>query len=260
MEATTCPNCHAPANGKFCSSCGAPLGPTACAGCGAPLTPGAQFCHRCGRPASGGGAAWARAHGKGPWIFAAVASIILVGYVIYIVNRGVEVAPPPAGRTGGANAPFATSEGGGTPPDISQMSGRERFLRLHDRIMGSLEQGDSATAAQFTPMALQAYGMLTPDERDIDIRYHAATLMLGGGDIIAATALTDSIAREAPSHLFVDMLRAGIAEAKNDRPAARRAYAKFIADFDAQVATGRREYVDHRPLLDAFKERAAQLK
>jgi hypothetical protein len=187
-----------------------------------------------------------------------VASILLVGYVIYIVNRGVEVAPPPAGRTGGANA--ATVDAGGAPPDISQMSGRERFLRLHDRIMGSLEQGDSAAAAQFTPMAIQAYGMLTPEERDIDIRYHAATLMLGGGDLLAATALTDSLAREVPAHLFVDMLRAGIAEAKHDRPAAKRAYARFVADFDAQVATGRQEYVEHRPLLDAFRQRATQLK
>jgi len=258
METITCPNCHAPASGKFCASCGTPLGPSACAGCGATLTHGAKFCHRCGRSTTGGGRA--RGQGKAPWIFAAVASVVLVGYVIYIVNRGVEVAPPPAGRTGGANAPFATGDAGGAPPDISQMSGRERFLRLHDRIMGSLEQGDSATAVQFTPMALQAYGMLTPDERDVDIRYHAATLMLSAGQIAAASALTDSLAREVPGHLFVDLLRAGIAEGKNDRAAAKRAYAKFVADFNTQVATGRQEYVDHRPLLDAFKQRAESLK
>ncbi|MBW8772898.1 MAG: zinc ribbon domain-containing protein, partial [Gemmatimonadetes bacterium] len=96
MEPTICPTCRAQASGKFCSSCGTPLGPTPCAGCGASLTPGAQFCHRCGRPTAGGGRG--RSHGKAPWIFAAVASVVLVGYVIYIVNRGVEVAPPPAGR------------------------------------------------------------------------------------------------------------------------------------------------------------------
>ena len=258
METTSCPNCGAPASGKFCASCGAPIGPAACAGCGASLSAGAKFCHRCGRATAGGVTPGARRRSKAPWIFAGVASVALIGWLIWFVNRGVEVAPPPAGRTGGANAPFATG-GAGTPPDISQMSGRERFVRLHDRIMGSLEQGDSATAAQFTPMAIQAYGMLTPEERDFDIRYHAATLMLGSGDLVAATALTDSLAREVPGHLFVDMLRAGIAEGKNDRTAAKRAYAKFLADFNTQVATGRQEYVEHRPLLDAFKERAAAL-
>jgi len=184
-------------------------------------------------------------------------AVTLVGWVILKVNRGVEPAPPPAGRDQGPAAGFSSGDG---PPDLSQMTGREAFLRLHDRIMGALEQGDTAQAAQFTPMALQAYGALTAAERDIDIRYHAATLMMGAGDLRGASALADSIGREVPGHLFVTMLRAGIAEGRNDLPAAQRAYRKFLADLPAQLASGRREYVDHRPLLDAFKERAEQLK
>ena len=82
----------------------------------------------------GGGAPGGRPRSRSPWIFAGVASVALIGWLIWFVNRGVEVAPPPAGRTGGANAPSTTGDAG-TPPDISQMSGRERFLRLHDRIM-----------------------------------------------------------------------------------------------------------------------------
>ncbi|MEO6068162.1 MAG: hypothetical protein ABJB33_00055 [Gemmatimonadota bacterium] len=185
-------------------------------------------------------------------------TVALLGWVVYKVNAGVEPAPPPAGRTSGANAPFAGGGSGG-PPDLSQMTGRDAFLRLHDRIMGALEQGDTASAAQFTPMAIQAYGMLTAPERDLDIRYHAATLMLGAGDLIGAKALTDSLAREAPGHLFVSMLRAGIAEGKNDPAAAKRAYRQFLADWDRQLAAGRQEYADHRPMLDAFKERAGAL-
>ncbi|HVX87699.1 MAG TPA: zinc ribbon domain-containing protein [Gemmatimonadales bacterium] len=257
MSTTPCPHCGAPASGKFCSSCGASLAPSECARCRAALSAGAKFCHRCGLPVGSGGGAGSL--GKGPWIFAALMSLVLVGWVIWRVNRGVEVAPPPAGQGAGANAPFAGGGAGG-PPDLSQMTGREAFLRLHDRIMSSLEQGDTASAAQFTPMAIQAYGMLTPAERDLDIRYHAATLMLGSGDIAAATALTDSLARENPGHLFVDMLRAGIAEGKNQPAAAKRAYQQFLADWDRQIASGRQEYVDHRPLLDAFKERAESLK
>ena len=256
MTNSPCPNCGTPASGKFCSSCGAQLGPASCAGCGAPLSTGTKFCHRCGRPRDAA-AAMARSRSRAPWLLAGAVTVVLLGWLIWRVNRGVEVAPPPAGQTGGANA-SAPGGGPGTPPDLSQMTGRDAFLRLHDRIMGSLEQGDTASAAQFTPMAIQAYGALTTVERDFDIRYHAATLLLGSGDLRAATALTDSLAREVPGHLFVDMLRAGIAEGRKDRAAAKRAYAKFVTDFDTQLATGRREYVDHRPLLDAFKERAAQ--
>lgn len=185
-------------------------------------------------------------------------SVALVGWVIWRVNKGVEIAPPPAGRAGGANAPFAS--GGGSPPDLSQMSAKEAFLRLHDRIMSALEQGDSATAAQFAPMAIQAYGMLPAADRDVDIRYHAATLMIGSGDLASAKALTDSLDREFPKHLFVSMLRAGLAEGRNDPAAAKRAYQKFLADWTAQVATARPEYVEHQALLDAFKQRAEQMK
>lgn len=255
MSTTHCPHCGAPASGKFCSGCGASLAASGCARCHAELSPGAKFCHRCGLAVGATGGPGSL--GKGPWIFAAILSVVLIGWVILKVNGGVEVAPPPAGQNAGANAPFAGGAGG--PPDLSQMTGREAFLRLHDRIMASLEQGDTASAAQFTPMAIQAYGMLTPAERDLDIRYHAATLMLGGGDIAGATALTDSLARENPGHLFVDMLRAGIAEGRDQSAAAKRAYRQFLTDWDRQIASGRQEYVDHRPLLDAFKERATQL-
>ena len=255
MATTPCPHCGAQASGKFCSNCGASLVAAQCARCQAELSPGAKFCHRCGLAT--GSTNPALSLGKGPWIFAGLLSVVLVGWLIWKVNRGVEVAPPPAGRTTGANAPFA--DGAGGPPDLSQMSGRDAFLRLHDRIMSSLEQGDTASATQFTPMALQAYTMLTPAERDIDIRYHAATLMTGAGDLAGAAALTDSLAREAPGHLFVDMLRAGIAEGRGRQAEAKTAYRRFLADWDAQLATGRPEYVNHRPLLDAFKERATQL-
>ena len=257
MTTTPCPSCGAPATGKFCAECGTSIGKSTCRGCGTPLTPGGKFCHRCGL-AAGAPPRGSAAGRRGPWIMAAITSVVLVGWVIWRVNRGVEVAPPPAEAGAAVNAPFAGG-GTGTPPDLSQMTPKEAFLRLHDRIMGALEQGDSGTAAQFTPMAIQAYGMVPVADRDVDIRYHAATLMIGGGELVAAKALTDSLDRQFPRHLFVTMLRAGLAEGRNDPAAAKRAYQKFLADWDTQIATARPEYVEHRPLLDAFKERATAL-
>jgi hypothetical protein len=255
--ALPCPRCGAQATGKFCSTCGSSLGPSTCTRCQATLTPGAQFCHRCGQPTASGAAAGSRRFGKGPWVFAGLLSVFLVGWVILKVNGGVETAAPPAGQDQGPSTGFQTGDG---PPDLSQMTARDAFLRLHDRVMGALEQGDTAQAAQFAPMAIQSYGMLSAGERDLDIRYHAATLMMASGDLRAGQALTDSLGREFPGHLFVDMLRAGLAEGRKDTPAAKRAYRQFLADFDRQVATGRQEYVDHRPLLDAFKTRAEALR
>lgn len=252
MTTTPCPKCGAQSAGKFCAECGTPLAGATCASCQAPLTPGAKFCHGCGAPAGAGRRA------KGPWIVAGILTVFLLGWVVWRVNRGVEPAPPPAGRDGGANAPYAA--GGGSPPDLSQMTPRDAFLRLHDRIMSALEQGDTATVDQFTPMAIQSYAGLSAAERDIDIRYHAATIYLGSGDRRTATAITDSIAREVPGHLFATMLRAGIAEAAGDERAAARAYRQFLTDFDRQVAAGRQEYSDHRPLLDAFKTRAETIR
>ena len=43
-----------PGNGRFCANCGASLETTTCAGCNASLSPGARFCHRCGRPVGAG--------------------------------------------------------------------------------------------------------------------------------------------------------------------------------------------------------------
>ncbi|HEU4570721.1 MAG TPA: zinc ribbon domain-containing protein [Gemmatimonadales bacterium] len=252
---TPCPRCGASADGKFCAQCGLSLAPGTCAACQASLTPGAQYCHRCGTPV-GTAATPGTLRSPGPWIFAGALTLVMLGWVVWRVNRGVEPAPPPAGQAA-ADAPFVSDGGtGGTPPDLSQIAPRDAFLRLHDRVMGALEQGDTATATQFAPMAIQAYGMLTGADRDLDVRYHAATLMLGSGDLAAAQVLTDSLARENPGHLFVDMLRAGLAEAREDRPAARTAYRRFLTDYDRQLATRRPEYQEHLPLLEAFKERA----
>ena len=66
--------------------------------------------------------------------------------------------------------------------------------------MNAIEQGDSATATQFLPMALAAYGQL--NRSDIDLRYHAAMLHVAAGDLPQAAALADSITAEVKDHLF----------------------------------------------------------
>ena len=83
-----CASCGNHASGRFCSACGASLEPLACAGCGEMLSPGARFCHSCGRahapvpndiPISTRGRPGPAS--SLPWIVAAIALITLLAFL-----------------------------------------------------------------------------------------------------------------------------------------------------------------------------------
>jgi hypothetical protein len=169
---TACPACGSPASGRYCSSCGASLVPRQCPGCQAELSPQARFCHRCGRPAAGGAAPAAPRSERTAWLFAGTLSVLLVGLIVYKVAADKPAPTVPAMGNAGAIAEASPPGGTGPAPDISQMSPRERFDRLFNRIMSAAERRDSAEVGRFTPMALGAYAQL--DRFDADARYHAA--------------------------------------------------------------------------------------
>jgi hypothetical protein len=139
-------------------------------------------------------------------------------------------------------------------PDISNMSPRERFDRLWDRVVRAAEAGDSVTVIQFAPMALGAYGMM--EDADADARYHAATIHLVIGDFPAALALADTIQADAPGHLLGYIVRGEVADRRNDATALARSYQEFLRHDDAELRAGRVEYAEHKPILDDFRTRA----
>jgi hypothetical protein len=220
--------------------------PTSCPACYSTLAAEARYCHRCGRAVSTGGSqertAWIIA-----WILVAVT---LAGIAYFVLTKDQQQNRPDMANTG-APGPAASP---GTPPDISQMTPRERFLRLHDRIMAAAEQGDSATARRFSPMAIQAYDML--DGYDPDVRYHAGAIRIQLGQYAEALALADTIQAEAKDHLFGDMLRAEVAQAKGDQALLQKSKRAFLAHYDGQIAAGRAEYQEHRAVLDEFRKQA----
>lgn len=249
---TRCPSCGAATSGRFCHQCGAALEPRPCPSCGTQLSATARFCHRCGSPAAGAGAAVPRAPapatgGNGPWIVALVVMVAAVGTIIWQVTG--PGAPVPAG--GGVGATAATPQATGTPPDISQMTPMDRFIRLNDRIMTAAAQGDSATVQTFLPMALAAYSQLP--EADTDARYHAALLNVEGGDLAAATALADSILAGDPANLIGLTLLGTLAELAQDPAALAEARRRFLAAWPAEIGLPKQEYVEHREVLDAFR-------
>jgi hypothetical protein len=177
--------------------------------------------------------------------------VLLVGVIGYKVwtDRPTPVTPDMA-NTGAAGGTFGPSPGG-PAPDISQMTPRERFDRLFNRIMQAAEQGDSGQVVRFTPMALGAYAQL--DTIDADARYHAAVLRLQVGDPVGANALADTILTQSPGHLFGYLIRGTAARLTNDTAGLARAGRDFLAHYNTEMAAGRVEYREHAPLIEEFK-------
>jgi hypothetical protein len=188
------------------------------------------------------------------WIVAGVLCVILLGAIMLKVVR--DASPPAVPDMANAGAASAQEGPGpaGPAPDISQMSPRERFDRLFNRVMQAAEQGDTAQVVRFTPMALGAYAQL--DSIDADARYHAAVLRLQGGDAAGAAALADTILLRDPGHLFGYLIRGTAAQFRGDSAAARQAARDFLAHYDAEERRGRVEYKEHEPMIRDFKQTA----
>ncbi|HYC31047.1 MAG TPA: hypothetical protein VEB59_02100 [Gemmatimonadales bacterium] len=188
------------------------------------------------------------------WIFAGALCLLLVGFIIYKVSADASVPPVPDMANTGAAGATAGAGPAGPAPDISQMTPRERFDRLFNRIMAAAEQRDSAQVQRFTPMALGAYAQL--DTVDADARYHAAVIHLQAGDAPGALALADTILADHPGHLFGYVIRGTAAEITRDRAALARARRDFTSRFAAESASGKPEYLDHAPVLQQFRQEA----
>lgn len=188
------------------------------------------------------------------WFVAAALCAMLVGAIVWRVVREQpapavpQMANPGAGGAAPADAPT------GPAPDISQMTPRERFDRLFNRIMEAAQRGDSAQVLRFTPMALGAYAQL--DTLDADARYHAAVLRLQTGDVAGARALADTILRQSPGHLLGYVVLGSAADLAGNSAAAERARRDFAQHYAAESAAGRPEYRDHAPVIEEFKEGA----
>lgn len=226
--------------------------PLSCTACHAPLSSEAKYCHRCGRATV--------ASERTTWVISwTLVAVAVAGIAYFVLARDRTAQRPDMANVGAAPADAGGAAGSsrpGTPPDISQMTPPERFTRLHDRVMKGFEDGDTATAIRFAPMALAAYRAL--EQPDPDLRYHAGVIYSRVGQYPAALALADTIQAEAPEHLFADILRAEVAQAKGDQAALIRSRRAFLSHLDRQLASGRPEYSEHRELIEEFRRRAGQ--
>jgi hypothetical protein len=173
----------------------------------------------------------------------------MVALMLVLIARG---SGTPAA---GAAAPVSGSgETGMVAPDISQLSPKERFDRLYNRVMQAAQSGDQATMSRFMPMALGAYEML--DSADADARYHAALLRVHSGDVQGSRTLGDSILLIQPGHLLGFVVLGTTARWSRDTAALANAYKDFLAHYDAEMKANRREYSEHRASIDGFRREA----
>lgn len=158
----------------------------------------------------------------------------------------------------GGPVPAAPFAGPGVPegraPDISNLTPKERFQRLFNRIMMAGERGDTTTVANFTPMALGAYEQLP--ERDQGDRFDAALLQLQVGNVTAARALADTIRLRARTNLLGDALVATIARAEGSAPDELAALRGFKSNWTAEQSKQLPEYDLRSGLLALVKARA----
>ncbi len=210
---TLCPSCQNTVSGRFCKSCGRAN----------PFARGTT----------------------GPWLYLGGGLVLAIVFALGVLVGGARRSSASAAGEGPTAAAPAAA------PDISDLSPRERFDRLYDRVMRASSSGDNATMTQFAPMAISAYGML--DSVDLDARYDVAVIKLHVGDMAGARALADTIIRAAPTHLFGYMLRATVARFAGDSVKARQATATFVRNYDAELRRGRPEYEKHKTSIEAFK-------
>ncbi len=256
MSAPTnlCPSCGKPSGGKFCRHCGAASsGADHCTRCGGSLAAGARFCPQCGTAA--GAASGSSRNERVVWFVAGGLVVAALGGMVLALSKGNAAAPVAAAS---ADAPFAAGSAGGAVPDISNLSPRERFDKLFDRIMRAAESGDANTVTTFAPMAVQAYGML--DTVDSDARYHLALIQLHTGDVEGARAQGDSILKTQPGHLFGYIIKGTIARFQKDDKLLARAYVDYLSHLDKETAAKRPEYESHARALQDFTTQARAAK
>lgn len=218
-----------------------------CHACGAALSPGARFCHKCGAnttPTTSASSGWKAGL---PW---GIAGLAVGALLVVVLMRGGGPA-----ATGALTVGAAPSAGGGVSAmDISQMSPEERAQRLFDRVMRLQEEGKQDSVQFFLPMAIGTYQQLPA--MTLDSHFDIGLLQLVGGDAAAALAEADTIRQQAPTHLFIYVLRARAAQAKNDTRAMTQAYKDFLKNETAERARTRPEYAEHARILEGFHAEA----
>ena len=221
------------------------------------MSPGARFCHTCGKPV-GSAKTEASSHevkpstaSSLPWIVAAIALVTLLAFLAgsaFNRRRGSSLdapqnALPQAGLDDRAPGSSSPPDGAVRGPDISQLSPQERADRLFNRVMVLNGQGKSDSVLFFAPMAIEAYRMLSPLNEDQ--RYDLGRIAEVAGALPLARAQADTILAGNPSHLLGLILAARIASLEKRTADQKASESKLLAVHASESAKKLPEYDRH---------------
>lgn len=179
------------------------------------------------------------------WWIAGGMMIVLILVFAWPVLRPEDVAPVPT-------TPVAT---GAAAVDLNSMTPRQAADQLFERIMRSAAAGDSMGAAQFLPMAIQAYDRAAP--LDLDGQFHLSTLQRTAGDFGTALAIAEQGLAEGPDHLLLLYAAGEAAREASDAESARRYFGRLVEVYDAQMASGNPDYDAHSAMMGSIREEAS---
>lgn len=229
-----------------------------CAACGAALSAGARFCHRCGTPVGQGAPVITPAPVKPtnantlPWAIAFVAVLAVVAY-----SAGQNFGKAKGSAVDGSSnsianpsidGPAAAAAQQGRAPDISQMSPSDRANRLYQRIMTLAENNKIDSAIMFTQMGIPAHQAL--ENPSNDERYHLARLAEIAGDTTLARAQSDTILRSEPNNLLGLLMGSRVALMNRNAAKAKQFDQQLLKVLDAELATNKLDYEQHRSEID----------
>jgi hypothetical protein len=204
------------------------------------LKAGTRFCSSCGAPVGSGAAPPRTTNNVLPWVAVGVAVIALVAALAATFDRGPS-APAANVAPAQASAPL---------PDLSGMPPRVAADSLFNRIMRAHELANYDEVNRFKPMAIQAYAAV--GALDNDARYHLGLLHAVTGTFDDVQTQLDSIFATEPQHLLGILLQNTLAQVQGDQSAIAEGYRSFLDAYDTEMATGKREYVDHQRAIDGF--------
>lgn len=259
----SCPRCQHPesAAANFCSRCGGALRGPPCPACDAPCEAGDRFCTQCGQ------ALQAR---RGPFSASnnrvVIAAGVLLGLVLVVVIVLRVGGGGADGGQGSMSAPAGGAQGSRTPlgptstVDLGSMTEREAATLLFNRVMGNVEAGNLAEAAQFLPMALAAYDLIPA--LSLDDRFHLSLLHAQAGDDAAALAVAEAGLAVRPTHLLCLATAAEAAILLGDEAKARAHYQTLVDVYEEETRAGLVEYgsseIGHANLLPVLRGEAAE--
>lgn len=185
-----------------------------------------------------------------PWAVGTAAVLALViAVAVQQSDSTVPAAGPDIPLDGSGRMAPSSANGIVRAPDISSMSPRERADRLYDRVMRLAAEGKPDSARFFANMAAQAYELLGP--LDNDLRYDYGRMAELSGDLNLAQQQADQILASNPDHLLGLILRARVAELRNNTAERASFNARLRNAYDVEMAKSVEEYERHKGDIDA---------